>query len=112
MTSSILQWEGEDEHHILIMQLLHICDAQRSSVTERDVMTWFTFNDTCVYVFVVLSVLQSQFIEKGLKKTGNVEHNMVLLFLFALDKHKAVNCFQILEQNNVFIATAEDSIFF
>ena len=105
--------EREDEHHILIMQLLQICDAQRSSVTERDVMTWFTFNDTCVYVFVVLSVLQSQFIEKGLKKTGNVEHNMVLLlFLFALDKHKAVNCFQILEQNNVFIATAEDSIFF
>ena len=37
---------------------------------------------------------------------------VLLLFLFALDKHKAVDCFQVLEQNNVFIATAEDSIFF
>ena len=62
---------------------------------------------------MVLSVLPSRFVEKGLKKTGNFEHSMVLLlFLFALDKHKAVDCFQVLEQNNVFIATAEDSIFF
>ena len=38
------------------------------------------------YLFVMLSILQSQFIEQGFKKTENSEHNVVLLFLFTLDK--------------------------
>ena len=39
------------------------------------------------YVFVTLSILQSQFIEKGFKKAENSEQNVVLLlFLFTLDK--------------------------
>ena len=37
------------------------------------------------YVYVTLSILQSQFIEKGFKKTENSEENVVLLlFLFTL----------------------------
>ena len=40
---------------------------------------------TCV--FVTLSILQSQFTEKGLKKAENSEQNVVLLlFLFRLKK--------------------------
>ena len=39
------------------------------------------------YVFVMLSILQSQFIEKGFKRTENSEQNAVLLlFLFTLEK--------------------------
>ena len=34
------------------------------------------------YVFVILSILQSQFIEKGFKKTKNSEQNVVLLLVF------------------------------
>ena len=51
-------------------------------------MNWITFNYTCVYiyVFVTLSILQSQFIEKGFKKAENCEQNVVLLlFLFTLE---------------------------
>ena len=42
------------------------------------------------YVFVTLSIPQSQLIEKGFKKTENYsEHNVVLLlFLFMLDKER------------------------
>ena len=37
------------------------------------------------YVFVTLSLLQSQFIEKSFKKTENFEYDVVLLwFLFSL----------------------------
>ena len=37
-------------------------------------------------VFVTLSILQSQFIEKGFKKAENCEQNVVLLlFLFTLE---------------------------
>ena len=37
------------------------------------------------YVFVTLSILQSEFIEKGFKKAENSEQNVVLLlFLFTL----------------------------
>ena len=40
-----------------------------------------------IYVFVVSSILQSQFIEKGFKKTENFEHSVVLLlFLCTVDK--------------------------
>ena len=35
-----------------------------------------------MYVFVTLSILQSQFIEKGLKKAENSEQNVVLLLTF------------------------------
>ena len=39
-----------------------------------------------MYVFVTLSILQSQFIEKGFKKTENSEQNVVLLlFLLTLE---------------------------
>ena len=39
-----------------------------------------------LFIIVMLSVLQSQFIEKGSKKTENFEQNVVLLlFLFTLD---------------------------
>ena len=39
------------------------------------------------YVFVTLSILQSQFTEKGFKKAENSEQNVVLLLLlFTLDK--------------------------
>ena len=39
------------------------------------------------YVFVMLSILQSQFIEKGFKKAKNFEQNVVLLlFSFTLDR--------------------------
>ena len=39
------------------------------------------------YVFVTLSILQSQFSEIGFKKAENFEQNVVLLlFLFTLDK--------------------------
>ena len=51
-------------------------------------MNWITFNYTCVYiyVFVTLSILQSQFIKKGFKKADNFEQNVVLLlFLFTLE---------------------------
>ena len=41
-----------------------------------------------VFVFVMLSILQSQFIEKGFKKAENYEQNVVLLlFLFTLDQN-------------------------
>ena len=37
----------------------------------------------------MLSILQSQFIEKGLKKAKNSEQNVViLLFLFTLDSYR------------------------
>ena len=40
-----------------------------------------------IHVRVTLSILQSQFIEKGLKRTQNVERNVVLLLLlFTLKK--------------------------
>ena len=32
------------------------------------------------YVFVILSILQSQFIEKGFKKTENSEQNVVYCY--------------------------------
>ena len=39
-----------------------------------------------VCIFVMLSILESQFIEKGFKKAKNSEQNVVLLlFLFTLD---------------------------
>ena len=45
-----------------------------------------SFNSACVYVFVTLSILQSQFTEKGFKKTENSKQNVVLLlFLFTLE---------------------------
>ena len=48
-------------------------------------MNWVTFNFVFMYVFVTLRILQSQFIEKGFKKTENSEQNVVLLlFLFTL----------------------------
>ena len=38
-------------------------------------------------MFTLLNILQSQFTEKGFKKTENSEQNeLVLLFLFTLDK--------------------------
>ena len=38
------------------------------------------------YVFVTLSILQSQFIEKGFNKAENSEQNgVLLLFLFTLE---------------------------
>ena len=41
-----------------------------------------------MYVFVTLSILQSQFIEKDFKKSENSEQNVVLLlWLFTLDKN-------------------------
>ena len=41
----------------------------------------------CIHVFVMLSILQSLFIEKGFKKTKKSEQNVVLLlFLFTLEK--------------------------
>ena len=54
-------------------------------------MNWVTFNYACgyIYVFVMLNILQSQFIEKGLKKAENSKQNVViLLFLFALDSYR------------------------
>ena len=49
-------------------------------------MNWVTFNYECVYVFVMLSILQSQLIEKGFKKTENFQDSVVLLlFLFTLE---------------------------
>ena len=42
-------------------------------------------------VFVMLSILQSQFTEKGFKKSQNSGQNVVLLlFLFTLDLSKIV----------------------
>ena len=41
---------------------------------------------TYIHVFVTLSILQSQFTEKGFKKTENSEQNVVLLlFSVTLD---------------------------
>ena len=39
-----------------------------------------------MYVFVMLSILQSQSIEKGFKKAETFEHTVVLLFLFTLEE--------------------------
>jgi len=39
-------------------------------------------------ILVILSILQSQFIEKGFKKTKNVECNVLLLILFTVVKMK------------------------
>ena len=51
----------------------------------RDVRNWVTFNYAQMYVFVMLSILQSQFAEKGFKKTENSKQNVVLLlFSFTL----------------------------
>ena len=51
-------------------------------------MNWVTLiliTHVFTYIFVMLSILQSQFIEKGFKKTENSEQNVVLLlFLFTL----------------------------
>ena len=48
-------------------------------------MNWVTFNYAQMYVFVMLSVLQSQFTENGFKKTENSKQNVVLmLFSFTL----------------------------
>ena len=45
------------------------------------------YEEMFTYVFVTLSILQSQFIEKGFKKAKNSEQNVVLLWLlFTLDK--------------------------
>ena len=44
-------------------------------------MNWVTFNHVYVYVFVTLNILQSQFTEKGFKKTENFEHGVALLFV-------------------------------
>ena len=42
-----------------------------------------------MYVFVTLSILQSQFIEKDFKKSENSEQNVALLLcLFTLDKNR------------------------
>ena len=38
-----------------------------------------------MYVYGTLSILQSQFIEKGFKKAENSKQNVVLLFLFTLE---------------------------
>ena len=56
-------------------------------------MNWVTFNYAGVtYVFVMPSMLQSQFIEKGFKKTKIFEQSVVLLlFLFTLDKRALLN---------------------
>ena len=56
-------------------------------------MNWVTFNYAGVmYVFVMPSMLQSQFIEKGFKKTENFKQIVVLmLFLFTLDKRALLN---------------------
>ena len=78
---------------ILITHVLHtyLWHPAFSGQRERDVMNWVTFNYACgyIYVFVMLNILQSQFIEKGLKKAENSEQNVViLLFLFALDSYR------------------------
>ena len=39
-----------------------------------------------MYVFVMLSILQSQSIEKVFKKAKTFEHTLVLLFLFMLEE--------------------------
>ena len=49
---------------------------QNLGVTMFGMVTFIT------YVFVMLSILQSQFIQKGYKKTENFEHGMVLLVAF------------------------------
>ena len=51
-------------------------------------MNCVTFNYAGVYVFYLVtpSIPQSQFSEKGFKKTVNVRHNLVLLlFLFTVE---------------------------
>ena len=45
-----------------------------------------------MYVFVMPSMLQSQFIEKVFKKTENFKRSVVLLlFVFTLDKRALLN---------------------
>ena len=71
-------------------------------------MNWVTFNThVFTYVFVTLSILQSQFIEKGFKKAKNSEQNVVLLlFLFTLDKHMLVAAKHVFCcDKNMFVAT-------
>ena len=60
----------------------YICQATlilRSVPVKKKTCTW-------INMFVMLSILQSQFIDKDSKKTKNSEHIVVLLlFLFTLD---------------------------
>ena len=49
---------------------------QNLGVTMFGMVTFIT------YVFVMLSILQSKFIQKGYKKTENFEHGVVLLVAF------------------------------
>ena len=53
-------------------------------------MNWVTFNYAylSLYVFVMLSILQSQFSEKGFKKTEYSEQNVMLLLLFFTQEKK------------------------
>ena len=44
-------------------------------------------------ILVILSILQSQFIEKGFKKTENVECHVLLLILFTVVKMKNSEAF-------------------
>ena len=79
--------------HILITQLLHpylwfpaffshrVSEGELERERERWVMNWVTFNHVYVYVFVTLNILQSQFTEKGFKKTEKFEHGVALLFV-------------------------------
>ena len=59
--------------------------AERHRHRERDL--GYIQLRLCLRMY--LSIIQSLFIEKCLKQTGNVEHNVVLLlFLFTLDNKK------------------------
>lgn len=71
--------------HIFTAAYLQYMSAERHRYREREL--GYIHLRLCLRMY--LSIIQSQFIEKCLKKTGNVEHSVVLLlFLFTLDNKK------------------------
>ena len=97
--SSIYLWrpssyKENEPCHILITQLLHlylwfpaffshrVSERESEREREREVGNELGYmNHVYVYVFVTLNILQSQFTEKGFKKTENFEHSVALLFV-------------------------------
>ena len=57
-------------------------------------MNLVIFNSACVctYVFVMLSILQSQFPEKGIMKTERFEDNLLLLLFLSTIDHYRLLC--------------------
>ena len=57
-------------------------------------MNWVTFNYACVYVCICDAQhslrIQSQFNEKGFKKTEYSEQNVMLLLFFTQEKKKGI----------------------